>query len=229
MFNKKEIIEQLKTFTKVHSMASITNDWYHVQRVTNLSFMFAKKDDLKVDNFILMASCLLHDLIDSKYQRVALMEKSIDETLARLGVKEPTIDLIMYTIKNISYRDSINKSNKITFTDEMKVLSDAEKFDCLGAIGISRTFAYGGHKGKQLHIPSEEPVNYVDKEHYVNNDSTMLNHFPEKLFKLKDMFYTKSAKVLVETRHQYLVDFYEKFINEWSYAMYCNIIDDIKY
>ena len=77
---------------------------------------------------------------------------------------------------------------------EGKIVQDADRLDAMGAIGIARTFAYGGKNGRSL-------------------DSS-LQHFEDKLLLLKDKMNTEQAKQMAEVRHTYLEEFLDEFKSE---------------
>ncbi|MDR9420018.1 HD domain-containing protein, partial [Gracilimonas sp.] len=96
------------------------------------------------------------------------------------------------------------------------VVQDADRLDALGAIGIARAFAYGGHKGRELHNPNIPPENHDSFEEYKKSTGPTLNHFYEKLFLLKDRMNTSSGRKLAEERHRFMENFVEKFLSEWD-------------
>jgi uncharacterized protein len=88
--------------------------------------------------------------------------------------------------------------------------------DAIGAIGIARTFSYGGHKGAELYNPDIKPVEYKNKEEYKTSSSPVINHFYEKLLLLKDMMNTEKAKEMAQIRHDFMLGFLEQFYSEWQ-------------
>ena len=99
---------------------------------------------------------------------------------------------------------------------EGKIVQDADRLDALGAIGIARTFAYGGHKNQSMYEPDLKPMMHQSFEDYKTKRSSSINHFYEKLFLLKDRMHTNSAKKIALSRHEYMVSFVDTFLKEWE-------------
>ena len=87
---------------------------------------------------------------------------------------------------------------------EGKIVQDADRLDALGAIGIARTFAYGGSKGREMYNPD------------CSDGSDSIYHFYEKLLLLKDKMNTDSGKRFANERDEFLRKFLEQFYNEWE-------------
>lgn len=96
------------------------------------------------------------------------------------------------------------------------VVQDADRLDAIGAIGIGRTFAYGGFKGREMYNPEVSPEEHNTFEQYKNNQSNTVNHFYEKLLLLKDLMNTDTAHGIAEKRHTIMEKFLEEFLNEWN-------------
>ncbi len=135
----------------------------------------------------------------------------------RLAVDQETTDHIDAIIRNISFHKTFEtkKFNSL----ELQVVQDADRLDAIGAIGIARTFNYGGHKNFPLYDPDIKPENHLNKESYKNSKAPTLNHFYEKLFLLKDMMNTKTGKQMAEERHRFMEVFVERFLKEWEGIM----------
>jgi len=121
--------------------------------------------------------------------------------------------MIFDIIENMSYRK--NLTGKKTLSLEGQIVQDADRLDAIGAIGIGRTFYYGGNKHNIMHDPTILPRTVINEENY-KLPNTVINHFYEKLFLLKDMMNTEKAKKLAISRHNLLVEFVKQFENEWQ-------------
>ena len=92
-------------------------------------------------------------------------------------------------------------------TIELAVVQDADRLDAMGAIGVARSFAYGGFKKRAMYDPAQEPSKDLSQEAYKSNSSPTINHFYEKLFRLKDLMKTKAGKGLAQERFIFLSSF----------------------
>lgn len=207
------MIERTEQFVKeIHSEDASGHDWFHIDRVRKLALQLHGREG--GDKFIIEMSSLLHDVADEKLHGDE--EKGIEritDFLSTLEVSEEKINKIIYIIRNISYKGG--NGNRIE-TVEGQIVQDADRLDALGAIGIARTFAYGGNKGRMLYHPDILPRDTMTKEEYRSGESPSLNHFYEKLFKLKDLMNTESAKKEAEQRHRLMENFVEQFLKEWD-------------
>ena len=101
-------------------------------------------------------------------------------------------------------------------TIEGKVVQDADRLDAIGAIGIARAFAYGGHKSRELYNPEVQPTMHSNFEDYKKDTGHTINHFYEKLFLLKDRMNTYPAKKIAEERHKFMELYVSRFLEEWD-------------
>ncbi len=211
----KTIIENTKKFVKQKlENAEAGHDYWHILRVLKLSKKIAEKEG--GDLFVIRLGALLHDIADAKFHNG---DKSIGPRIARdflqkQQIAEEVIEHIVKIIENISYKNSL-EGQKFTSL-ELQIIQDADRLDAIGAIGIARAFVYGGYKNNLIYNPNLKPNLYLDKETYKKGDTTTINHFYEKLLKLKDIMNTPTGKLLAEERHRFMLEFLEQFYREWE-------------
>lgn len=188
------------------------HDWWHIARVTDLAKTIALEE--KADLFICEMAALLHDIADEKLnssEEEGL--KKVRDWLTSIKVDPFSIEKIIEIISTLSFKGGGQPEMK---TLEGKVVQDADRLDAIGAIGIARTFAYAGAKGQLIYDPSLKPRETFTKEEYRNGKSTAINHFYEKLLKLKDGMNTSYAKKIAEERHRFMEEYLAVFFNEWK-------------
>ncbi len=208
-----QIIESTKKFVKdILEHDSSGHDWWHIHRVHNLARTLAEKE--KANLFIVEMAALLHDIADEKLnESEELGIRKVQDWLDYCRVEEDVSLHILSIIQNMSFKGGNNAHlNSI----EGRIVQDADRLDALGAIGIARTFAYAGFKGDIMHDPNLSIRETMTKEEYRNGRSTPINHFYEKLLKLKSLLNTDSAKEIAEQRHDYMEDFLNQFMKEWN-------------
>ena len=191
------------------------HDWWHIYRVYNTAVSIAKKEK-NANILIVELSALLHDIADWKFNGGDLNAgaKVSSEFLQSLGVEDMVINRVADIISNISFKGSGEKTEMKTL--EGKIVQDADRLDAIGAIGIARTFAYGGSKNREMYNPDIQPENHTNFQAYKNSNGTTINHFYEKLLLLKDRMNTESGRKIAEKRHKYMEDFLNEFYDEWN-------------
>ena len=191
------------------------HDWEHVKRVWRLAKYIAESE--KVDVFVVELGALLHDIADSKFHGGSedVGPEKAANFLISLHVDEMVIDQVVKIIKNISYKGG-NHVQEFK-SPELDVIQDADRLDAMGAIGIARTFNFGGYKNRPLYDPEIRPDLNMDKETYKQRLSPTINHFYEKLFLLKDRMNTAEGKRLAQDRHSFMVEFVDRFFEEWDF------------
>jgi uncharacterized protein len=182
-------------------------------RVWKLAKHIASKEK-GVDMFTLELAALLHDIADWKFHDEKAGPQEAKIWLESLGVNSEIIKHVEEIIRNVSFKGA-NVKTKLK-TIEGQIVSDADKLDAIGAIGIGRAFAYGGATGRLMHDPNRPVVQHDTFEAYKNSNSPTINHFYEKLLLLKDRMYTKTGKELAEHRHAFMKQFLKEFLNEWD-------------
>ena len=190
------------------------HDWFHIERVYNLSRYLAEKEN--ADSFIVEMAALLHDIDDWKFSSNNDNNPTNTEVfLKKIQVNEEDLIKIIKIINTISFKGGVVDSSQETI--EGKVVQDADRLDAIGAIGIARTFAYGGNKNRVIYDPNIKPINFTSLEKVKSENNHTINHFYEKLLKLKDLMNTKSAKEIAEKRHKYMEEFLNEFYSEWNF------------
>ena len=190
------------------------HDWFHIKRVRNLALHIGRKE--KCDLFVVELAALLHDIADYKFHNRdenAGPEKAAD-FLENLGVNMEIVHHVSEIIRYISFKGGNNES--LIDSVEFKVVQDADRLDAIGAIGIARTFNYGGFRNRGLYDPAVLPEKNHSKESYKKSTAPTINHFYEKLLLLKDRMNTKTAKEIAEKRHAFMESFLEEFFKEWE-------------
>ncbi|PEB38516.1 HD domain-containing protein [Bacillus pseudomycoides] len=210
---KQEKIQKTVAFVRnILETDASGHDWYHIERVHKLALSLSEKEG--GDRFVIEMAALLHDVADEKLnESEEAGMKKVSDWLEGLNVTEEENEHILHIIMNMSYKGG--HGGKVS-TLEGKIVQDADRLDALGAIGIARTFAYGGAKGRLMYDPNIPPREEMTKEGYRKNDDPSLNHFYEKLLKLKDLMNTDAAKREAEIRHRYMEEFIEQFMKEWN-------------
>ncbi|SHF55411.1 HD domain-containing protein [Ornithinibacillus halophilus] len=174
------------------------HDYFHLKRVVRLSKEIAISE--KADPFICEIVAWLHDVGDKKlFSNPNKAVDDMNQMLSSIKLSNHIIEEINHTIQDISF-----KKGSVPDTLEGKVVQDADRLDAIGAIGIARTFAYGGAKGQLIN-------------HDNLKESTSIQHFYDKLLRLMDTMNTSTAKNIAKERHQFLERFLEQFYKEWNY------------
>lgn len=187
------------------------HDWWHIYRVKNLALKIAETEG--GNRFIIEMAALLHDIDDWKMNgdRQTLQTKL---WLEKLNLIKCDAQKILEVIDEVSFKGAGTESR--TTSIESKIVQDADRLDAIGAIGIARTFAFGGNKGRQIYNPAIKPEMHNDFESYKKSKAPTINHFYEKLLLLKNRLNTPTAIELAEKRHIFMEQFLEQFFNEWN-------------
>jgi len=208
-------IDQTITFVKKELEGAETgHDWFHIQRVYNNALNLLKSE--QANEQVVVLGALLHDIADSKFHDgdETIGPKKAMEFMTSIDINDDVKDHVVKIIENISFKGG--NFNKTFHSKELEIVQDADRLDAIGAIGIARTFNYGGYKNNGLYDPEIQPKLKMTKEEYKDHKGTTINHFYEKLLLLKDLMNTETGKRLSENRHQYMEGFLEQFYNEWE-------------
>lgn len=188
------------------------HDYFHTLRVYKMATRIAEQENANL--LIVQLAALLHDVDDIKLSPETYVNKDIAvDFLRKHGTSEAMIKTICNIIGEVSFRgtDSITPE-----TIEGRCVQDADRLDAIGAIGIARTFAYGGSHNRIIHDPEIKPTVNMNADKYQNHISTSINHFYEKLFQLKDLMNTDTAKKIAGQRADYMRTFISEFLDEWD-------------
>lgn len=190
------------------------HDWFHIERVYKNAVLIANGENC--DILIVQLGALLHDIADSKFHDG---DETVGPKKARLFLEsknfpENTIANVVNVIENISFKGG-HEAKKFSSL-ELDIVQDADRLDAIGAIGIARTFNYGGFKNRAIYNPKINPNLHMSKEEYKNSDVPTINHFYEKLLLLKDKMNTKTGKEIAAQRHEFMELFLDQFYDEWN-------------
>ena len=190
------------------------HDWFHIERVWKNAKQLAKSEEVEIE--VVELAALLHDIADSKFHNgdEAIGPKKALDFLIDQDVDYRIIDHVISIIENVSFKGG---GQERTFNSlELDVVQDADRLDAIGAIGIARTFNYGGFKNRAMYDPEIKPDLNMTKEQYKASTAPTINHFYEKLLLLKDKMNTKSGKRIAEQRHVFMEQYLEQFYAEWT-------------
>lgn len=197
------------------SKAEGGHDWWHIYRVWQLSKQIASKEE-NVNLTVVELGALLHDIADSKFYDgdEEIGPRLAAKFLKKENVEDSVVEHVINIIRNISFKNSFEDQ---TFSSkELDIVQDADRLDAIGAIGIARTFNYGGHKGRTLYDPAIKPEENLNKETYKKSTAPTINHFYEKLLLLKDKMNTKTGKEMAVNRHKFMEQYLKEFFDEWE-------------
>lgn len=190
------------------------HDWHHIDRVWKLARQIAKEEG--ADQEVVELAALVHDIADWKFHAGddSVGPREAERLLRQEGASEEVVDHVADIVATISFKGAGVRREMRTL--EGKCVQDADRLDAIGAIGIARCFAYGGHAGRLMYDPGIPPVMHATAEAYKSAKGTSLNHFYEKLFLLKDRMNTRTGRLLADERHRFMEDFVARFLQEWG-------------
>lgn len=209
--NKDIILKKTKAFVKDKLYKeSSGHDWFHTKRVYNLDTYICEKEG--GDDFIIKMAALLHDIDDWKFSNNS---KTTENFLKSLNIDEESIHEIMNIITTMSYKGGVVDSSQNNI--EGKIVQDADRLDAIGAIGIARAFTYGGSKNRLMYDPDIKPMDFQSLDEVKNLNNHTINHFYEKLLKLRDLINTDTAQQIAEERHRFIEIYLDEFFYEWNF------------
>jgi len=189
------------------------HDWFHIDRVRKMALNLGGQEGC--DLFIVEMAALLHDLDDWKLvQAETHFPSRAEKWLVEMNLEQDVVSKIIQIIEDVSFKGAGVETPVRSL--EAAVVQDADRLDAMGAIGIARTFAYGGNKKRQIYDPAVNPVMHEDFHAYQTSSAPTINHFYEKLLLLKDRMNTETAKTIAIGRHQYMEFYLTQFFEEWE-------------
>lgn len=213
--NKNEILKITEDYIKENFIKESTgHDWWHIKRVHDLAVKINQKE--QKNEFIIKMIALLHDVFDEKFSKGNVVENLI-ELMKKLNIyneiDKDDLENILNSINNLGYKGGFNIAE---ISEEGKILQDADRIDSIGAIGIARCFAFGGKKGNTIYNPDMGIIEIQNYEEYRNKERHSINHFYEKLLKIKDKINTETAREIAIERTKYMENFLDEFYKEWK-------------
>ncbi len=215
MREESKVIQATKAFVQSELKdAEGGHDWFHIERVYKNALLLARDENVNLE--IVSLGALLHDIADSKFHQgnENVGPQTARKFLESLHVQDFVIEHVVKIIENISFKGG-NIKQEFT-SPELDVIQDADRLDAMGAIGIARTFNYGGFKNRKIYDPSIAPKLNMSKEEYKKGENPTINHFYEKLLLLKERMNTVTGKKLAQKRHEFMERFLEQFYAEWE-------------
>ena len=223
----EKIIQKTAEYVKTElERDSSGHDWWHIVRVWKTALALCKYEN--ADVYTVELAALLHDLDDWKLvpSPPAHLPPSgglpvgegrparAEAWLRQMDIDPALAEHVCEIITGLSFKGAQVETPMRTI--EGQIVQDADRLDAIGAIGIARAFAYGGHKGRLLYDPACPPQMHASFEQYQNSGSATINHFYEKLLLLKDRMNTPTAKKIAAQRHAHMEQFLEQFMREWE-------------
>ena len=190
------------------------HDWFHIERVWKNAKLISNSEN--GNQLVIELASLLHDIADYKFNdgNEHIGPRIAENFLESINVERVIIKEVVFIVKNISFKGGYNENIKKTI--ELEIVQDADRLDAIGAIGVARTFSFGGFKGNLMHDPNQKPNINKSEEEYKKSNGTTINHFHEKLLLLKNLMNTKTGKKLAQNRHNYMIGFLQQFHSEWN-------------
>lgn len=208
-------IDQTINFVKQQLKdAESGHDWFHIERVYKNALHILSHEE--ANEQIVILGALLHDIADSKFHNgdETIGPKMAGDFMTTIGIEDSVKKHVVAIIENISFKGGNFEMN--FNSKELDIVQDADRLDAIGAIGIARTFNYGGFKNNLIHDPENMPKMHMSKEEYKKHKGTTINHFYEKLLLLKDLMNTNTGKQIAEQRHEFMLTFLDQFYKEWE-------------
>lgn len=215
MTGQPQVIEQIKSEVEARLAGDGSgHDWWHVYRVWKMAQHLAAAEG--ADPLVVELSALLHDIADWKFHDgdEDAGPRQARELLESAAIDAETISHVCEIVSTLSFKGAGVATPMTTVAG--RVVQDADRLDAIGAQGIARAFAYGGHKNRLIYHPDRKPALHRSFEEYKRNDGHTINHFYEKLLLLKDRMNTATAKKIAGERHRFMEQYLDRFFREWE-------------
>jgi uncharacterized protein len=190
------------------------HDWWHIYRVWRMALRLAEVEP--ADLYVVQLAALLHDIADWKFHNGDLTAgpRAAREWMESHQVAPDVVEHVCAIIGQLSYKGSGVATDMPTI--EGKVVQDADRLDAIGAMGVARAFAYGGHDNRLLYDPEHPPEIHGTAQAYRNSRGSTINHFYEKLLLLKERMQTQTGRELAQQRHDFMEQYLAQFYAEWE-------------
>lgn len=198
-----------------HSKDKSGHGFDHIRRVYENACRLLEKEK-KADTFVVKAAALLHDVDDHKLGGNGNQAQNF---LQSLNLPADKMNKILAVIKSVGFSESGSSPDFASI--EQALVSDADKLDAMGAIGICRTLVFGASRGGEMFNEMIFPKENLSKEEYKNlnrKENNSINHFFDKLLKLKNAIKSEAARAEAQKRHDYMVGFLREFFAEQNLA-----------
>jgi len=193
---------------KVYDSFDSSHDYSHIKRVM-LNAEAILKTEPSADKDVIRLAALLHDIDDVKYHTEA--NPTASEILFAGGANQELTQKVLGCIESVSF--SGGNSKELTSL-EGSIVRDADRLDAIGAIGIARTFAFGGARSRKIYDTDEIVRENMSESDYRERGTASVTHFHEKLLLLKDLMVTKEGQRLAEERHIFMLAFLNQLDKE---------------
>lgn len=192
----------------IYNQFDASHDFAHIERVLKNAEEILQQESAANEEVVHLA-VLLHDIDDAKYQTAGQLTAT--DILQTIGATDDLSLQVLACIESVSF--SGGNAKELT-SIEGAIVRDADRLDAIGAIGIARTFAFGGARGRKLYDKSETARDRMSEAEYRGRETASVTHFYEKLLLLKELMVTEEGKRLAEQRHDYMVGFLKQLERE---------------
>ena len=216
---KEDIVKKTEQYANATMDYGPGHDWEHTKRVRRLALLIANNEAKagrfsSIDLFVVELAALLHDVDDWKFMTDGKNKTNL--YLDSIQLEKAYAEHICEICQTLSFKGA--EAEKPMSTPEGKCVRDADRLDGIGAIGIARTFDYGGLKQRPFYSPDSKPS--LDAKSFVQlslkGGDTSIQHFYDKLLRVKGFMETETGKKIAAPRHEAMLKFLEQFMSEWE-------------